>query len=459
MRHFLQSTGRTSLTINSVTKKCLANAGSFTKTLSKFKKTSYQSIYYDHHTLNDHDLMDNFTTPCFERLLSMVCNRTHRLVIPVARSVLNIIFKHDNIAHYDLTVITKTGLENHGYTDLKSHPHPMYSATESVACQKMLKDYNLLSATKPGLRMGENSNECEDEYVDAFVNSCANVDDVLFIVLRLKDQRKSEYRKVKEPKSKIPSTRYIDEESTSILDKILSRHKLRIDTYLGQNVPRQSLANWKSSYSLMYALDDGFAMKVFSKSHKYAPSEIVIHSLMGLRIILKRGMVLMWHYSLVHCGAKSLTTIDGNHLASLRLFQYIWRESCHSRRSNTKVEDSTDLHREQTTICRSFHDDTVTCEKCNNSVEDIIDLRNYTSQKNCGDVILGDLDNLGWIVVEGNKLTNNVMSDIVAIVNNGGDNKNKWHRIGNNQERYQKFNSTMDKDKFYLLAKSHTKQF
>jgi len=285
MRHFLQSTDRTSLTIHSVTKKCLANAGSFTRTLSKFKNTAYQSIYYDDHTINDYDLMDNFTTPCFQRLLSMVCNRTHRLVIPVARSVLNIIFKHDNIAHYDITVITKTGLENHGFTDLKSHPHPMYSATESVACQKMLKDYNLLSATKPGLRMGENSNECEDKFVDDFVNSCANVDDVLFIVLRLKDQRKSEYKKVKEPKSKIPSTRYIDEESTSLLDKILSRHKLRIDTYLGQNVPRQSLANWKSSYSLMYALDDGFAMKVFTRSHKYAPSEILIHSLMGLRII------------------------------------------------------------------------------------------------------------------------------------------------------------------------------
>ena len=113
----------------------------------------------------------------------------------------------------------------------------------------------------------------------------------------------------------------------------------------------------------------------------------------------------------------------------------------------------------KTRICSSFHENIVTCEKCNNSVEDIIDLRNYTSQKNCGDVIVGDLDNLGWIVVEGTKLTNDVMSDIEAIGNNGGDNKNKWHRIGKNQERYQKFNSTMDKDKFYLLAKSHTKQF
>ena len=86
-------------------------------------------------------------------------------------------------------------------------------------------------------------------------------------------------------------------------------------------------------------------------------------------------------------------------------------------------------------------------------------MRNYTSPKNCGDLIIGDLDILGWIVVQGNELTTNVMSDIVAIGNKGGDSKNKWHRIGKNQERYQKFNSTMDKDKFYLLAKSHTKQF
>ena len=120
----------------------------------------------------------------------MVYNVTHILVIPVARSVLNIILSHKNIADYDITVITKTGLENHCLNDISMHPHPMYSVTESSTCHKMLKDYKLLSATKPGLITGQNSNEDEHQYVDEFVNSCANVDDVLFIVLRRKDRKK-----------------------------------------------------------------------------------------------------------------------------------------------------------------------------------------------------------------------------------------------------------------------------
>ena len=110
-RHFNQYTGPTSLTIDSITKKCLANTASFTKTLKKLKKIKYQSIYYDYYTQTDHDLMDYFTPLCFDRLLSMVYNHTYRLVIPVARSVLNIIFSHNKIANYDITVITKTRLE------------------------------------------------------------------------------------------------------------------------------------------------------------------------------------------------------------------------------------------------------------------------------------------------------------------------------------------------------------
>ena len=47
-------------------------------------------------------------------------------------------------------------------------------------------------------------------------------------------------------------------------------------------------------------------------------------------------------------------------------------------------------------------------------------------------MIIGDLGILGWIIVQGNELTTNVMSDIVAIGNKGGDSKKKWHRLGKN---------------------------
>ena len=50
------------------------------------------------------------------------------------------------------------------------------------------------------------------------------------------------------------------------------------------------------------------------------------------------------------------------------------------------------------------------------------------------------------------------MSDIVAIENKGGDSKKKWHRLWKNQERYQKYNSTMEVDIFVLEANGDTQK-
>ena len=172
----------------------------------------------------------------------MVYNYRHRLVLPVARSVLNIIFSHNDIDKYDICVITKTALENHNLNEISTHPHPMYSVTESSTCHKMLTDYKLLSATKPGLRMGQNSNEDEDKYVDEFVISCANVDDVLFIVLRLKNKKMSPSKTRKETKSKSKSIHYIDEDTISLSDRVLRNHKLRTLIYFEQNIPKRSPA-------------------------------------------------------------------------------------------------------------------------------------------------------------------------------------------------------------------------
>ena len=188
----------------------------------------------------------------------------------MARSVLNIILGHKNIANYDITVITKTSLESHCLNDIPMHLPPMYSVTESSMCHKMLQKYELLSTTKPEMSKGKNSNKSSDKYVDDFVNSFANVEDILFIVLR-GNTYGSEVRKRyapkprKQTKSKSKSTPYIDDKSNSLLEK-LSKHKYRIFAYLGQNVRNESPTKWKSSYSLMYALDDGFAMKLVKQT-------------------------------------------------------------------------------------------------------------------------------------------------------------------------------------------------
>ena len=49
-------------------------------------------------------------------------------------------------------------------------------------------------------------------------------------------------KRPKETRFKSKSTPYIDDETISLLDKLLSQHKLRIFTYFGRNVPKQSPA-------------------------------------------------------------------------------------------------------------------------------------------------------------------------------------------------------------------------
>ena len=82
--------------------------------------------------------------------------------------------------------------------------------------------------------------------------------------MKVKFERRVHLKNLKKLNFKSKSTPYSDDESISVLDK-LTQGKFRIFNYLGQNVPKESPPKWKSYYSLWYALDDGFAIKVFSR--------------------------------------------------------------------------------------------------------------------------------------------------------------------------------------------------
>ena len=208
-------------------------------------------------------------------------------------------------------------------------------------------------------------------------------------------------------------------------------------------------------YSLMFALEHGFSFVLFSKSHLYHPYDLTIHNGMGLRIILKMGMCLIWNGSLVHAGAKSRNN-DGQHMFDLRLFQYLWFNGIHALRSQTRREDSFELHRENTSMCPSFNRPNTTCEKCGSTTERCIDLSEVNMKEyEIGEIILGNIDILGWIVVKGNPLRKTVIRDIydISISNN-----NKWFKIDHSW-RSQKYNSGYDQDEFLLLANSVTTDF
>ena len=208
-------------------------------------------------------------------------------------------------------------------------------------------------------------------------------------------------------------------------------------------------------YSLMFALEDGFSFVVFSKSHLYHPADFNIHNGMGLRIILKMGMCLIWNGSLVHAGAKSRKQ-KGKHMFDMRLFQYLWSKGNHALRSETRREDSFELHRKNTRMCPSFNRTNPLCEKCGSTTERCIDLSTVKMKEyKIGQIILRDIDMLGWIVVKGNILSKSVKRDKCHIARSSS---NKWFKIDHSW-RSQKFNSGYYQDEFLLLASFVTTEF
>jgi len=95
-------------------------------------------------------------------------------------------------------------------------------------------------------------------------------------------------------------------------------------------------------------------------------------------------------------------------------------------------------------------------KKCGSTTERCIDLSEVNMKEyEIGEIILGDIDMLGWIVVKGNPLRKTVRRDMhhISVSNN-----NKWFKIDHSW-RSQKYNSGYDKDEFLLLANSLTTDF
>ena len=99
-------------------------------------------------------------------------------------------------------------------------------------------------------------------------------------------------------------------------------------------------------------------------------------------------------------------------------------------------EDGTNLHRDGLSICGCFTDsgNKFTCVDC------LQDLTLNLTDVNInhivtGDVICGDLDNLGWAVVKSVPIDDSVMAAINDIASSGS-----WEKMEANTLRRQKFN-------------------
>ena len=61
--------------------------------------------------------------------------------------------------------------------------------------------------------------------------------------------------------------------------------------------------NRHTSYSMMSAIMDGFNIVFYSQTHKYMPR--ILHQSQGIRVILRKGMDVIFNGHLVHGGGKS----------------------------------------------------------------------------------------------------------------------------------------------------------
>ena len=105
--------------------------------------------------------------------------------------------------------------------------------------------------------------------------------------------------------------------------------------------------NRHTSYSMMSAIKEGFNIVFYSKTHKYMPR--ILHQSQGIRVILKKGMDVIFNSHLVHGGGKSRFTIDGEILSDDRLFYYVWNKKITSQK-----EDGSQVYRKHIPMCSSY---------------------------------------------------------------------------------------------------------
>ena len=56
------------------------------------------------------------------------------------------------------------------------------------------------------------------------------------------------------------------------------------------------------SFSVIHSLSDGFSIVLFSNTHNIQREPYLVHQSMGIRLVLKLGMSLIWNGFLLQCG-------------------------------------------------------------------------------------------------------------------------------------------------------------
>lgn len=179
------------------------------------------------------------------------------------------------------------------------------------------------------------------------------------------------------------------------------------------------------TYSMFICGPDGFSINIVSFSHKIETrKDRDLHYSFLHRLVLPDGCILIMLYNTVHASDASPELSNKAWIDQKRLFCLCVpsKSNAHNTRANT---NSTPAGNEVDSRGYEF------CKNCNNCKEQAAfdikitdkDLEGYEP----GDVICGDINKFGWIVIKGRKVQNypNVSNVLIAL-----ENENTWSPLG-----------------------------
>ena len=133
-------------------------------------------------------------------------------------------------------------------------------------------------------------------------------------------------------------------------------------------------------------------MNLFSCTNNNIPNQFMLHQPMSVNLILMDGMCVL--FNCLFSESKSRKMSDGRHLRDLRFYSTVVGKG---------VVDNP-IHHTPSYMCSNFGNTSINCNKC--SVSPIVlDFNRMLgldlTKMNTGDVILGDFNHLGWVVLRG----------------------------------------------------------
>ena len=202
----------------------------------------------------------------------------------------------------------------------------------------------------------------------------------------------------------------------------------------------------------MHSLREGFNIVMYSGTYRVnlEHHSLHMHKSNEVRLHLPPWMCIVWHEALYHSGAKSRDT--PHYQADMRFFAYLWpyvRNQVRNRAAGTMdgvaQETGEQIYRDGITYhtCGDIYEEHPTCVHCKRR-ETVVDLRGIPpTSYSPGERIIGDLEELGWIVVRGVRIDDDTYESINNVSQSGRREDGTWFPVqSDGQARKMKYKHT-----------------